>query len=146
MRSWIGGLARRVAGVAGVVVMLLAGCGGGDGKDAVPTAACNDAAFRGQDEELYVARATVSNAVGGSGDAATLLLDLRRGRAALAGYLEAHPPCSDALKVIATHEGKAVAALDEAIAALAEGSAAAAPLAQALELLESAQGALASSR
>jgi hypothetical protein len=134
------------AGVALVAMALLAGCGGEKGTDSASAVPCDDAAFRGQDEELYVVQATITNAIGGGGDPATLLLDLRRGRTALAEYLEAHPPCDDALKEIAAAEKQAVAALDEATAALDEGSDAAAPLARALEMLESAQGALASSR
>lgn len=126
---------------------LLAGCGGADGSDSDSDSAsavpCDDAAFRAQDEELYVVQATITNAIGGDGDPATLLLDLRRGRTALAGYLEAHPPCDEALKEVAAAEDQAIAALDEATAALDQGSDAAAPLARALEMLESAQGALA---
>ena len=58
---------------------------------------CNDAAFRAQDEELYVTKTAVSNASGGGGAPATLLLDLQRARRALGGYLAAHPPCAEDL-------------------------------------------------
>ena len=133
-------------GIALVVMALLAGCDGEKETDSASAARCDDAAFRGQDEELYVVQATITNVIGGGGDPATLRLDLRRGRTALAEYLAANPPCDKALKEIATTEEQAVAALDEATAALDDGSDAAAPLARALEMLKSAQEALASSR
>jgi hypothetical protein len=125
-------------------VLLLAGCGGSGGDDSGSTAPCDDAAFRAQDEELYVTHATVSNAIGG-GDPATLLLDLRRARTALAGYLDAHPPCDRVLVRIATTEREAITDLDDAIAELDRGAAAGVPLARALEALESARSRLDSS-
>ena len=128
-----------------VLVLLLAGCGGGgDGSgSAVP---CDDAGFRAQDEELYVTQATVSNAIGGGGDPATLLLDLRRARTALAGYLDTHVPCDDVLVAIATAERKAITELDQAIAELDQDAAAGVPLARALEALEAARRRLESLR
>ena len=129
-----------------VLVLVLAGCGGGKGVDSGSTVPCDDAAFRGQDEELYVTQAAVSNAIGGGGDPVLLLLDLRRARTALAGYLDAHPPCDEALVGISTTEQEAIAALDEAIAMLDEGAAAGTPLATALQALESAQSELSSAR
>ena len=79
---------------------------------------CNDAAFRAQDEELYVTKTAVSNAIGGGGAPATLLLDLQRARKALGGYLAAHPPCAEDLLGIAATEQTALDELDAAIAAL----------------------------
>ena len=129
-----------------VLVLVLAGCGGGKGVDSGSTVPCDDAAFRGQDEELYVTQAAVSNAIGGGGDPVLLLLDLRRARTALAGYLDAHPPCDEALGGVSTTEQEAIAALAEAIAMLDEGAAAGTPLATALQALESAQSELSSAR
>ncbi len=100
---------------------------------------CDDEAFRAQDEELYVAQATIANAIGGGGDPATLQLDLRRGRVAFTGYLEAHPPCDDALKEIAKREEEAVVAVDEALAAFEDGSDPVVPLTKAGGILELAQ-------
>ena len=122
-------------------MLLLAGCGGGD--ESLSPVSCDDADFRAQDEELYVTHATVSNAIGG-GDPATLLLDLRRARTALAGYLDAHAPCDDVLVGIATTEREAISELDQAIAELDQGAAASVPLARALEALGSAQSRLGS--
>lgn len=138
MRSLTRGLGSRF-GVAFVVMALVTGCGGARDTDSASTAPCDDVAFRGQDEELYVVQATITNAVGGGGDPAILLLDLRRGRTALAGFLEEHPPCDDALKAIAQREEDAVAAIDDALAAIDGGSDPAGPLEDALKLLESAQ-------
>jgi len=106
----------------------------------VVTVACDDAAFRAQDEELYVTHASAANAIGG--DPATLLLDLRRARKALSGYLDAHPPCAQSLKDIAATEQDAIGALDTAIAALARGDDAATPLARARDSLTAAQNGL----
>ena len=138
------GLARTACALVAVLTLVLAGCGGG-GDDSASAVPCSDAAFRAQDEELYVTRATISNAVrGGSGDHATLLLDLRRARAALAGYLEAHPPCDDPLLEVAATEHEAIGALDAAITALDEGDDARTQLTSALGGLTSAQNALGS--
>ena len=142
MRSWTGGLRSLTALVVLVPVLLLAGCGGSGGEDPGATVPCDDAAFRAQDEELYVTQATISNAIGGGGDPATVLLDLRRARTALAGYLDAHAPCDDVLVGIATTEREAITALDKAIAELDQGAAAGIPLARALEALESARSRL----
>lgn len=148
IRSWLGGLgnAFRVLVLVLLLVLVLAGCGrngGGNSGAAVP---CDDAAFRGQDEELYVTQAAVSNAIGAGGDPATLLLDLRRARTALAEYLDRHPPCNDALVGIATTERGAITALDGAIAKLEEGADAGTPLARTLRGLESAQTELSTTR
>jgi hypothetical protein len=125
------------------LIVLVAGCGGG-GDDRMVTVACDDAAFRAQDEELYVTKTAVANALGGAGDRATVLLDLRRARTALATYLDAHPPCAGDLVDIAVTEREAIGALDQAIAALAAGDDARAQLARARASLASAQSALAS--
>jgi len=141
MRSWTGGLRRAFAALVLVLALLLAGCGGG-GDESGSAGPCDDVGFRAQDEELYVTQATVSNAIGGGGDPATLLLDLRRARTVLAGYLDTHAPCDDLLVGIATTEREAITDLDQAIAELDQGAAAGVPLARALEALESARSRL----
>jgi hypothetical protein len=125
-------------------VALAAGCsdGGGGAETTTVAVPCNDGSFRAQDEELYVTRTSVSNAIGGGGAPATLLLDLRRARAALAGYVAAHPPCAEDLLRIAATEQEAIESLDAAIAALEKGEAAETQLAQTLDSLQSAQSAL----
>ena len=137
-------MARAVVALAAALTLAVAGCGG-RGDETASAVPCSDAAFRAQDEELYVTKTIISNAVGGgSGDPATLLLDLRRARAALAGYLDTHPPCDDSLLEIAATEHEAIGALDDAITALDEGDDAREQLARALEALTAAQSALAS--
>ena len=137
-------MGRATVAVVATLVLFGAGCGGGS-DDAVTTVRCDDAAFRAQDEELYVAHATVSNAIDGDGggDPATLLLDLRRARTALSGYLEAHPPCDEALVDIAVTEQEAIAALEGAITALSEKDDAQSQLSRAVAGLTAAQSALA---
>ena len=141
-RSWTRGLDRTlVLGFA--LAVFAAGCGGGDGGGETSVAVpCNDAAFRAQDEELYVTKAAVSNASGGGGAPATLLLDLQRARRALGGYVAAHRPCADDLLEIAATEQTALDELDAAIAALEDNRDAASHLSRALASLESAQSAL----
>jgi len=137
-------LARAGAALAAILTLVAAGCGGG-GDDPASAVPCSDAAFRAQDEELYVTKTIISNAVGGgSGDPATLLLDLRRARTALAGYLDTHPPCDDWLLEIAATEHEAIGALDDAITALDGGDEARTYLGSALEALTAAQSALGS--
>ncbi len=126
--------------------LLLAGCGGGGSEDAGSTVPCSDAAFRAQDEELYVTHAVVTNTIAGGGDPAQVLLDLHRARKVLAGYLDAHPPCDEGLSGIATTERDAIAALDEAIAAREAGDDDSEPLARARDALEQAQSELAGVR
>ena len=125
------------------LVLVAAGCGGGKDEQTV-TVACNDAAFRAQDEELYVTKTAVSNAIGGAGERAALLLDLRRARKALGTYLDAHPPCGDDLVAIAATEQKAIGSLDQGIDALSGGKDAGKPLADSLAALTEAQSTLAS--
>jgi hypothetical protein len=134
-------LAKPVAVVALVLAVVAAGCGGGSGGET--TAACDDAAFRAQDEELYVTKTAVSNASeGGAPASAALLLDLQRARRALGDYLASHPPCADDLQRIAATEQSALGELDAAIAALEAKDDAASHLAKALASLRSAQSAL----
>jgi hypothetical protein len=103
---------------------------------------CNDAAFRAQDEELYVTKTAVSNAAGGGGAPGTLLLDLQRARRALGGYLAAHPPCAEDLLRIAATERTALEELDAAIAALQAREDAGLHLTEALASLQAAQSGL----
>ncbi len=132
------GSGRTVGSVFVALTLLAAGCGGND-RGSAPDVPCDDIAFRAQDEELYVVQATISNAIGASGDPATLELDLRRGRAALANYVDAHPPCAEELKAIEQRELEVVAALDDALSALDEGTDPTASLEEALRILEAAQ-------
>jgi len=138
-------LGKPVAVVALGLALVVTGCGGGSGEETTTAIPCDDAAFRAQDEELYVTKTAVSNAsLGGSGpsSAATLRLDLQRARRALGDYLAAHPPCADDLKRIAATEQTALDELDAAIASL-DGKGGATPhLAKALASLRSAQSAL----
>jgi hypothetical protein len=126
------------------LLLVAAGCGGGGGDAQTVSVACDDAAFRAQDEELYVTKAAVSNTIGAAGDSAALLHDLRRARKALTTYLDAHPPCADDLAAVDATERKAIASLDEAIDALDGGDDAGTQLAAALAALTDAQTALAS--
>ena len=138
-------MGKPVAVVALGLALLATGCGGGSGGETTTAIPCDDAAFRAQDEELYVTKTAVSNAIlaaRGASSAATLMLDLQRARRALGDYLAAHPPCADDLKRIAATEQTALDELDAAIAAL-DGKGGATPhLAEALASLRSAQSAL----
>jgi hypothetical protein len=136
-------LGRAVPVIVVALVLVAAGCGGG-GDEQTVTVACNDAAFRAQDEELYVTKTAISNAIGGAGEPAAVLLDLRRARKALGTYLDAHPPCADDLAAVADTEQKAIGSLDEGIDALSGGNDAGKPLADALAALTKAQSTLAS--
>ena len=124
------------------LALIATGCGGGGGGKTTVAVPCNDAAFRAQDEELYVTKTAVSNASDSGGAPATLLLDLQRARRALGGYLAAHPPCAEDLLHIAAMEQTALDELDAAIAALEDEQDAAAHLTKSLASLESAQSAL----
>ena len=135
MLRWTPGSGSAALALA-AVALLSAGCGGRGGPS------CDDAAFRSQDEELYVARATVGNALAGGGDPAILLRDLGRARAALGGYLDAHPPCAERLMAIETTEREGLGALDEAIARLSGGADAGSQLRRALRAFRDAQAAL----
>lgn len=119
------------------MALLLSGCGGGD--EGARTVPCDDAAFRAQDEELYVTKATIANALGGGGDPSQTLLDLRRARKALGDYLDAHPPCDEALAEVAAGEREGLASLDSAIDSLVRGADAETALRAALAALAQAQ-------
>ncbi len=129
-------MGRPLAALVSASLLLLAGCGGDENVAPVP---CDDAAFRGQDEELYVTQAVIANALGGAGDPATLLLDLRRARRALSTYLDLHPPCDADLAAIAATERTAIDRLDEAIGAIEDGEEADSALQSSLDALMSAQ-------
>ena len=124
-----------VAGLAALIVAILAGCGGGNAS--LP---CDDATFRAQDEEVYVALVTAQNARAG-GAPAIIALDLRRGAAALERVL-ATPPCDDKLVQIAEQERRAVVLLGEAADAIEAGDDASRPLAEATATLSMVQRAL----
>jgi hypothetical protein len=140
-----------VARLAALAVLLaavlgLAGCGGTTADRASSTTVpCDDTAFRAQDEELYVTKTAVANALAGGGDPSLLLRDLRQARRTLGSYLDAHPPCDDALQAIASTEGDALAAIDRAITTLAGAGDARSDLSDALTRLREAQASLAPS-
>ena len=143
MRSWTHGLARPFAVAALGLTLLAAGCGsGGGGGETTVAVPCDDAEFRGQDEELYVTKAVISNAIGSGRAPAAQLPDLRRARKALGDYLATHPPCAEDLLGIAATEQGALDDLDSAIAALESDEDAGPHLSQALGSLQSAQSAL----
>jgi hypothetical protein len=132
-------LGRPGAVLAAALLVLLAGCGGGD---SAVTAACDDAAFRAQDEELYVTETAASNALAGAGEAETLLRDVRRARTALGDYLAAQPPCDEALRRVAATEAGTLESLDDVLASLEQGDDADADLQAAVDALTEAQGVL----
>ena len=138
------GSARRILLAVLATALLAAGCGRG-ADEAATTTPCDDAAFRAQDEELYVSQATVGNAIAGGAEPATLLLDLRRARQALAGYLDAHPQCDEVLRRVEATEREAISALDDAIAALENDGEAASHLTRARDALVLAQARLSAS-
>ena len=102
--------------LAFALVAAAAGCGGGDGDDAAPatTTACSDAAFRMQDEELYVAQTTAQNAARSGIGPDELTVQLRQGIRALRARIETHPPCADDLQEIAALEAQALEGLEAA--------------------------------
>lgn len=83
-------------------------------------------------------RTAVSNAIGGGGAAATLLLDLQRARKALVRHLDAHPPCDRALQDVEKTEREAIVSLDQAVSALERGDDAGSALRSALQGLTAA--------
>jgi hypothetical protein len=135
-------LGKPFVALAFALTLLASGCGGGSGGETTVAVPCNDAAFRAQDEELYVTKTAVSNASDGSGAPETLLLDLQRARRALGGYLDVHPPCAEDLLRIAATEQTALDDLDAAIAALEGKEDVGSHLTKALASLQSAQSAL----
>jgi hypothetical protein len=86
----------------------LAGCGG----ERPASQGCSDRAFRAQDEELYVAQATVQNALAAPGAAAAQ--QLRQGARVLRRYVDANRPCSDDLRDAAELELGALDAIEDA--------------------------------
>lgn len=97
--------------------LLAAGCGGGDGEEAsapATTARCSDAAFRLQDEELYVAQATAQNAARSGIGPDDLTIQLRQGIRALRARIQEHPPCSAELQEVAQLEARALDGLEDA--------------------------------
>ncbi len=131
-------MARLTAGlVAGAMTVVLAGCGGG-GASGPP---CDDAAFRDQTEELYVAIATAQNAQT-PGAPPTVVADLKRGAEVLRVYLEAHPACDEELRALAETELEAVGKLDAAVTSLEAGDDAGPGLADAIRALGEAERAL----
>lgn len=119
---------RNLAVLAGVC-LAVSGCGGGN-----PSVACDDAAFVGQQEEVYVALATAQNAAAAPGGP-TVIADLRRGADLLARWIEEHPPCDGKLVELAAREREAVARLRSAADALEAGSDASADLEAAITAL-----------
>jgi hypothetical protein len=121
-RAFAGATTLAIA-LAVVLAIALAGCGGGDDEEASATTAatttpCSDAAFRLQDEELYVAQATAQNAARSGIGPDELTTQLRQGIRALRTHIEEHPPCSDDLQEIAALEDQALVGLEEAADAL----------------------------
>jgi hypothetical protein len=114
----------------------VAGCGGSE--SGVP---CDDAGFRSQAEELYVAIATAQNAQA-RGAPDLVVADLRRGADVLAAYLDAHPPCDDALKELEAQEREAIAALESVLPALGRGEDVSGEIAAAVAALGAVEEAL----
>ena len=70
-------MARPFVVVLSLTLLVAAGCGEGGGRGETTVAVpCNDAGFRGQDEELYVTKTVISNAIGSSREPAAGLPDL----------------------------------------------------------------------
>lgn len=131
MRSSIAGSRPSVALVAAAAALVLAGCGA-DGS-------CDDAAFRAQDEQLYVAIAAARNAKAGGGSAASLAADLDRAADVLERAVAATQPCAEVLRNVAESEREAILELREAAAALTAGRRPGAGLAEAAAALERAE-------
>jgi hypothetical protein len=108
----------RTAALVLAGALLLAGCGGGDDETAPATTSttpCSDAAFRMQDEELYVAQATAQNAARSGIGPDELTVQLRQGIRALRDRIEEHPPCAGDLREIAALEAQALDGLEAAV-------------------------------
>lgn len=97
-------------------VVTVAGCGGETDRSA-----CDDDAFRAQDEALYVAQATADNAARGGAPVAVLVTDLRAGAMALEAAVDAAAPCDEALVELGRRERDAVAGMRAAARQLEEG-------------------------
>ena len=98
-RSWTRGLGKAVAVVALALALLATGCGGGGGEETTVAVPCNDAAFRAQDEELYVTKTAVSNAIGGGGAPGGAAARPPAGaEERSAATSPRHPPCAEDLR------------------------------------------------
>ena len=104
------------AAVLAAALLLAAGCGGDDERAAAPP--CSDAAFRMQDEELYVAQATAQNAARSGIGPDELTTQLRQGIRALRTRIDEHPPCAADLQEIAELEAQALDGLEQAASEL----------------------------
>ena len=137
---------RRTRGGAALLaaLVLLPGCGDG-GDEHAASGPCGDAAFQAQDEELYVTKTAVSNAIAGGGDPELLRTDLERAHTVLQAYLDAHQPCAAALLEVAGVEREALDSVEQALAALARGDDAVPDLRTALARLTSVQSRLSES-
>lgn len=125
------------AGVAGLLVVGAVGCGG-DTQRGVP---CDDAGFRDQTEELYVAIATAQNAAA-PGAPDVVVADLRKGIEALTEHLDAHRPCDDSLATLESREREALDSLEAAVAALESGEDASGEIEAAVTVLGEVEEAL----
>lgn len=125
------------AAALAAAALLAAGCGG-----AGPGPACDDAAFRNQSEELYVAIATAQNVAAASPPTPALLDDLRKGVGVLSDHVEAHPPCTEELQELAEREREAIGLLESALARSGQGEDATSDLTAAIELLGDVEVAL----
>lgn len=105
--------------VSVLVGLVLATAGCGDGAQSPP--GCDDAAFRAQDEELYVARAAADNAARGGGATNVLADDLTAGAGALERVLRAAVPCDEHLAALAARERRAAAEMRVAARHLEQG-------------------------
>lgn len=102
---------------------------------------CDDAAFRDQSEQLYVAIATAQNALA-PGAPPTVVADLRKGADVLGAHLDAHPPCADDLQELADREREALGRLEAAVTALESGEGASDDLDAAVAALGAVEQAL----
>lgn len=127
----------RVA-LAAAVVALTAALGTGCGGSA---AACDDAAFRHQSEELYVAIATAQNAAVATSTPA-LLADLRKGVHVLSDHVEANPPCAGELASLAEKEREGIRLLESALERATREEDAVAKLNAAIAVLSAVEEAL----
>lgn len=133
-----------VTAAVAAAALVLGGCGGdgSQGGGSTQAVACDDDAFRAQDEGLYATKAVVANALTGGGAPAILVYDLRQAAKQLEKHLDAHPPCDPTLQEVAASERVALERIDEAAAAIDKGKSATAPLLAAHEQLRLAQATL----
>jgi hypothetical protein len=102
--------------VLALVLVSLTGCGGGDAA-----ADCDDDAFVAQEEELYVAQATIANAIAGQARQEAIAEDLRRGADVLATVLDEARPCDPELVELRDVELASLARMYEAADAFERG-------------------------